>query len=135
MDGDPFEDFGEQLQSFELLDEHRSVLVENAREMLREAPGTQVVGLILDGEAGEAATFRDALAQVTGEDLTGRGFLGVAPRQFVVDMLLRDAPAALEWLPSSSTRDREGEVVHWLPLVALTKNGVRFSAVRLAEAS
>lgn len=131
---DPFDNFGEQLRSFELLDEHRLALVEDARELLRETPETEVVGLILDGEAAEAQAFRTALEDATGQDLGGKGFLGVAPRKFVVDMLRRDSPASLEWIPSSTTRDENGDIQHWLPLVALTRKGVRFSVVEFAEA-
>ena len=36
MTDDPFENFGEQMRSFELLDEHRSALLDEAtRERLR----------------------------------------------------------------------------------------------------
>jgi len=133
MDVDPFEDHGEQHRSFDLLEEHRSALVADARAMMRENPEIQVVGLILDGEANEAEAFRTALEEATGHDLNGKGFLGVAPRHFVVDMLRQDSPASLEWIPSNTTRDGHGEVRHWLPLVAMTKEGVRFSAVRMAQ--
>ena len=133
MSDDPFENFGEQMRSFELLEEHRSALMDEARDMMCEHPDTEVVGLILDADAEEAESFRALLEESTGQDLAGRGFLGVAPRQFAVNMLLRDAPASLEWLPSSTTREDQGEVVKWLPLIALTKTGVRFGAVRLEE--
>ena len=101
--------------------------------MLRENPETEIVGLFLDGEAGEAEAFRLAIERATGQSLEGKGFLGVAPRYFVASILRRDAPASLEWLPASTTRTDDGEVQHWLPLAAMTRNGIRFGAVELAE--
>jgi hypothetical protein len=122
---DPFENFAEQQRSYELLDEHREALVADALELLRSHPDMEVVGLILDADASETAAMRTAVEQATGQTLAGRGFLGVAPRSFVTQLLRANAPATLEWLPPSSTR----EGVRQLPLVAVTKRGVRFAAV------
>jgi len=123
---DPFEHFGEQQRSHELLGQHRDMLLADARELLREHPNADVVGLILDGDASEAAAMRQELERAAGRSLQGRGFVGVAPRQFVLQILRINAPAMLDWLPASR---QDG--VHMLPLAAITKSGMRFGAVRL----
>lgn len=125
MEHDPFENFGEQQRSYELLEEHRLALAADARELLQANPGLQVVGLILDADASEATAMRATLEQATGQNFQGRGFLGVAPRDFVLHMLRANAPATLDWLPASTSA---GDVQQ-LPLVAITKHGVRFGIV------
>lgn len=123
MPADPLQNFGEQQRSYELLEEHRAALVADALELLREHPELEVVGLILDADASEASAMRQALERATGQNFAGRGFIGVAPRQFVLQILRANAPASLDWLPASGARV--------LPLVAVTKGGVRFGAVGL----
>lgn len=61
MPADPLQNFGEQQRSYELLEEHRSMLVADAQEMLRVQPALEVVGLILDADASEAGAMRKAL--------------------------------------------------------------------------
>ena len=129
MDADPFQNFGEQQRSYELLEEHRAALLADALELLREHPDLEVVGLILDADASEAAAFRSAIEQATGQTFAGRGFLGVAPRQFVIQILRANAPATLDWLPASTMPGGDRA----LPLVASTKQGVRFGAVTYAS--
>ena len=124
MAPDPFENFGEQQLSHELLTEHRDALLADAQELWQAHPELEVVGMILDADAGEAAGMREALERATGQQFAGRGFLGVAPRQFAVQLLRANAPASLEWLPPSVAEGRK-----LLPLVAVTKGGVRFAAV------
>jgi hypothetical protein len=92
MSNDPFENLGEQQRSYELLDEHREALLADARELLLAQPGMEVVGLILDADASEATAMRSALEQATGRNFAGRGFLGVAPRPFVLQLLRANAP-------------------------------------------
>ncbi len=100
MQPDPFQNFGEQQRSYELLEEHRAALVADALEILREHPQLEVVGLIVDGDASEAAALQKALEHATRQSFAGRGFVGVAPRQFVLEFLRANAPATLEWLPA-----------------------------------
>ncbi len=125
MEQDPFANFGEQQRSYELLEEHRQVLAADARELLQVNPMLQVVGLILEADASEATTMREALEKVTGQSFQGRGFLGVAPRNFVLHILRANAPATLDWLPASTSSAGTTQ----LPLVAITKHGVRFGVV------
>src|SRR4029450_8629177 len=73
---DPFENFEEQQRSYELLQEHREALVADALELLREHPGLEVVGLVLDADASEASAMRRAFEQATGQNFAGRGFIG-----------------------------------------------------------
>lgn len=127
MHPDPLQNFGEQQRSYELLEEHRAALVADALEILREHPQLEVVGLIVDGDASEAAAMRKALEEATRQSFAGRGFVGVAPRQFVLEILRANASASLEWLPAASTGSSRV-----LPLVAITKGGVRFGAVPCA---
>ena len=95
MTADPFEHFGEQQQSFELIEGHREILLEDAREFVRENPEIPVIGLILAADASEAQGMRGALEQATGQSFAGRGFIGVVPREFVVRMVRANAPAAI----------------------------------------
>ncbi len=124
MATDPFQHFDEQRRSYELLDEHRAALVAEARGLLADEPDAEIVGLIVDGDAAEAVAIREAITTATGRPLGELGFRGLAPRAFVVEILRGTAPATLEWLPSSRTEDRR-----MLPLVVITKGGVRFGAV------
>jgi hypothetical protein len=126
MDPDPFQNFGEQLRSYEILAEHRAALVADALDLRRDHPDLEVVGLILDADASEASAMWKAIEQATGQSFPRKGFLGVAPRQFILQLLRANAPATLEWLPPSSSGG-----AHVLPLVAVTKSGVRFGAVEL----
>jgi hypothetical protein len=123
MDADPFRNFGEQLRAEELLKEHRATLVAEALDVLHASPGAEIVGLILDADASEASAIRKAIEQATGQDLSGRGFLGITPRQFVVQILRANAPDTLEWLPASNSG-----TARVLPLVAITKGGVQCAA-------
>ncbi len=127
MTDDPLRHFAEQQISFELLEHCRETLLADAREVLREDPAAEIVGTIFEAAARECEPFRAAIEQATGMDLTGRGFQGVAPRQFVLDLLGRTGPAA-EWLPSSTIEGRR-----MLPVVAATRHGLRFAAFPLDE--
>jgi hypothetical protein len=123
---DPFEHFGEQQQSYELLAEHRTALASDAAELARERPEMQTVGLILHADASEAAAFRAALESASGQSFAGKGFLGVVPRELVLQILRTNHPATLDWLENSG-----GDVgaTRKLPLVAVTKSGVRLACV------
>ena len=121
---DPFENFAEQQSSYEMLEEHRAALAADAAELLREHPALELVGLIMEAEASEAVAFREAFERATGQSFTGKGFLGVVPRELVLRILRANAPATLDWLPPS----REGPP-RTIPLVAVTRRGFRFGAV------
>lgn len=124
MTDDPFQHFGEQQRSYELLGEHKDALLAQAQQILQAHPQIEIVGLILDADASEAAAIRTAIEQATEQSHAGRGFLIVVPREVVVQILRANAPAALEWLPPS-----HGDSGHMLPLAAFTRGGVRFGAV------
>lgn len=57
---DSFENFAEQLWSFELLEAHRHALAADTVEFTREHPGVPAVELILDADASEAVPLRTA---------------------------------------------------------------------------
>ena len=59
----------------------------------------------------------------TGQDLRGRGFVGLVPREFAVTILGANAQATLDWLePMNEGGQRR------LPLVVATKDGFRLGA-------
>lgn len=121
---DPFEHFEEQQLSHELVAEHREALIADAAEFARQHPDLELVGLILEAGASEAAPLRAALEQATGQSFAGRGFLGVVPRSMVLAILRANAPATLDWLPPSRTGS-----TRTLPIAVVTKSGFRFAAV------
>lgn len=125
MATDPFEHFGEQQQSFEMLEEHRHALLDDARELLQKHPQLEVVGLILDGSASEAAEFHAKYAPKGTPPVAGSGVLAVVPRAIAIQMLRKHAPAMLDWLPPSQRPDGSRA----LPLCAVTRNGYRFGAI------
>ena len=120
---DPFENFGEQQQSFEMLEQHREVLVREAAEVVREHPGAEPVGVIMDSDASEASELRRLLQGQTGQQVAG--FVGVMPRKLVLEILRANHPAMLDWLEESGGDGPERK----LPLVAVTKRGVRLGCV------
>jgi hypothetical protein len=122
---DPFENFAEQLRSYELLEAHRKALAADAADFGREHPDVPAVGLILDADASEAVAFRSAIESATGRDLAGRGFLGIAPREFVLHILRTNHPGAVDALEDSGGCG----AMRRLPLVAVTKRGVRLGHV------
>ena len=119
---DSFEHFGEQQQSYELLEEHREALARDAAEVVAQHPEAQPVGLIMDADASEASELRTLLEKQTGQRVAG--FLGVVPRNMVLDILRANAPNTLDFLEPGS-----GGAKRTLPLVAVTKNGFRFGSV------
>src|SRR5262245_15833064 len=123
---DLFENFGDQMRSYELLVEHQSILVSEALRFRRTHPEMEVVGLAVDAEAREAVVIQKAIERVSGKNVRGRGgFLGVVPRLVVVHLLRATTPRFLEWLPASTSgRTRV------LTLVAITRRGVRFGSAR-----
>jgi len=122
---DPLEHFGEQQESYEMLEQHREVLAADAAEIAREHPDLPTVGLILHADASEAAPLRAALESASGQSFAGRGFVGVVPRQLVLEILRANHPATLDWLEQSGG---EG-TTRQLPLVAVTEGGVRLGRV------
>ncbi len=124
MADDPFLNFGEQQESYELLEQYREDLAKDAREMLAQNGEEELVGLIVTKDAKEAEALRVLVKQSTGQDHVGRGFAGIAPREFVLALLRATAPLAVEQLPEGW---RDG--VRVLPMVVMTKGGVRFGGV------
>lgn len=122
---DPLEHFGEQQESYEMLEQHREVLAADAAEIAREHPDLPTVGLILHADASEAASLRAALESASGQSFAGKGFVGVVPRQLVLDILRANHPATLDWLEQSGGDGPERK----LPLVAVTKGGIRLGCV------
>ncbi len=92
-------EFEQKEQSIRLLDEHGESLAADAREMRSANPELRVVGLILAPDASEARGIMAAIQQATGQDLAGRGFVGLVPREFAVTILRSNAPATLDWHP------------------------------------
>jgi hypothetical protein len=122
---DPLEHFGEQQESYEMLEQHRELLAKDAAEIARDRPDLPTVGLLLHAEASEAAPIRAALEASAGRSFAGKGFVGVVPRQLVLDILRANHPAALDWLEQSGGDGLERK----LPLLAVTKGGVRLGCV------
>lgn len=106
-------------QSLRLLEEHGPRLADEARGVLAEHPDARIVGLILAPESAEAARMAEALGGATGNDMTGRGFVGLVDRQFALVILRSNAPATLDWL-----EDCDGKV----PLVCATADGFRLGS-------
>jgi len=119
---DPLEHFGEQQRSYELLAEHRALLARDAAEIVDQHQEAQPVGLILEADASEVSALRHALEKQTGK--CAAGFVVVLPRKIVLEILRANAPHTLDFLePVSSGPGRK------LPLVAITRHGLRFAAV------
>ncbi len=116
MAADPFEHFGEQEESVRLLDQHRDELVADARRVLAEAPGAQLVGCVFAPASAEAANFRAAMKQAAQPVSETAGMVLVMPRHMVVQLLRANVPAQLDWLESDAGK---------LPLLCATKSGVR----------
>ena len=119
----PLEHFGEQQQSFELLEAHREQLAQEAAEVVRDHPRAKPVGVIMDADAPEAVELRRVLMEQTQQQVAG--FVGLMPRRVVLDILRANHPAVLDWLEDSGG---DGPM-RTLPLVAITKNGVRLGRV------
>jgi hypothetical protein len=123
MDADPFAHFGEQQRSWELLQQHSERLAAAVRRMLRDQPELDVVGLIFDDDAAEAVAMRQSMEAQTGGDVRGP-YVGLTDRDDALRLLRATAPERVEQLP-----DSHGALGRMLPLVVVTKGGVRFGAV------
>lgn len=129
MQPDPFLHFAEQQRSYELIEQYRALLVQDALEILRMDPDADVVGFILDGDTPDVASIRLALQKSTGRDHPPGIVLGAVQRAVVVAILRANAPATLEHLPPMRT-----VAGLQLPMVAATRNGYRCAATRLPMA-
>lgn len=130
MDNDPFANLPEQIRAYELFEQHKAALLDDARQLLGEHPDLEVVGLILEANAPEARSIREVIEQASGQEFKGRGFIGLAPRVMLVDVLRKNSPASLEWLPST-----EAGAPRRLAIAAFTTNGVQVASFPLdAEA-
>ena len=116
---DPLEHFDEQQASYELLEEHREMLAREAAEIARAHPDAHLVGVIMNADASEASELRRMLQEQVGRQVAG--FVGVMPRKLVLEILRANHPAVLDWLEDSGGGGERRK----LPLVAITKNGVR----------
>lgn len=129
MQPDPFLHFAEQQRSYELIEQYRAVLVQDALEILGKHPDADIVGLILDGDTSDAASIRLAMSKATGRDLPPGIAVGTMHRPIVVAILRANAPATLEYLPPMRTA-----AGLQLPILSATKNGYRCAATRLPMA-
>jgi hypothetical protein len=123
---DPLEHFEEQMRSQDLLMSTGRRSLPRQQEVIGEHPDFDIVGLILEANAPEAGAFRQAMEQATGQSLAGRGLRAIVPRQLVLEIIRANAPVMLEWLP-----DQGADQQRVLPLVAITKHGMRFGAIGL----
>lgn len=110
--------------ALQLLQEHGPSLAEEAGDLCHQHPELQPVGLVLSPDAPEVEPIRRMLEQLTRQDLTGKGFIGLVPRSVAVAILRVTAPSALEWLPSKT----EGPE-RTLPLLALMRDGCRVGGI------
>lgn len=116
-------EFEQQEQSIRLMDDHGPSLAREAADVAAQQADAQLVGLIVTPDAGEAKRLAEALSNATGQDLRGRGFVGLVPREFALTILRSNAPATLDWLePEAVGGERR------LPLVVATKDGFRLGA-------
>lgn len=122
MTQDPFANLPEQLHTYELFEQHKAALLDDARKLLGERPELEVVGVILEFGAPEGATLFAALEKASGQKFQGRGFIGLMPREMLVDVLRKNSPAHLEWLPSP-----EAGAPRRLAIAAFTKAGVQIA--------
>jgi hypothetical protein len=122
---DPFEQFAEQQASHEMLAEHGPLLARDAAEIAADNPSAQLVGIIVESGAPEAAGLLRVLSQHGMPP--AEGFIGVVPRWMVLDLLRANAAHTLDFLaPASEGSELRKRV---LPLVAVTKGGFRFGAI------
>lgn len=118
-------EFEQREQSIQLMDEHGPSLAKEAAQVAAQQPEAQLVGLIVTPDAAEAKRLAEALSEATGQDLRGRGFVGLVPREFALTILRSNAPATLDWLePQAVGGERR------LPLIVATKDGFRLGARR-----
>lgn len=105
------------------MDQHGPSLAKEAAQVTAQQPEAQLVGLIVTPDAAEAKRLAEALSKATGQDLRGRGFVGLVPREFALTILRSNAPATLDWLSPDSEEGKRR-----LPLVVATKDGFRLGA-------
>ena len=114
-------------RAFRPTPEHEAALVEDAIDMLREAPDSKPVALIMLHGAGEATQLASTLSRITGQDLSDKGFFGVVPRDMVLAILRANAPQALDWLSDSPSAEDGPD--RMLPLAIAASSGYRFGAI------
>ncbi len=122
---DPFEQFQEELASWEMIEAHGPTLAKEAREVLAAHPDAEPVGLIIAPDAKEAVALLGAFERATGRTLAGRGVVGILPRAMIEGSLSINAPHLLEnFVRMTGDRAR-------LTVVAITRHGAQVAGVPL----
>lgn len=121
---DSFDDFEQQQQSFDLIDQHRAALAEEAARIAAEEPvvaAAGLAGLIVTAEAPEAEQLLKAIGLPA--EAAQSGFLGIVPRELAVAILRDVAEPAVDELARLEAKVAAG--MRPLAIVLLAKDGLR----------
>jgi hypothetical protein len=116
---DEFDAFYQQLDSENLLRQHHTALVADAREVLAAAAEARVAGLIATADSPDAQAVRTMLANAGGGPVPAALLVGIVPRPAIEHLLRRRVPDHL-W------REEPWQPQAVLPVVVSTRDGHRF---------
>ena len=116
---DRLDAFYQEMDSEALLDEAGQALVQQAKTALRAAAEARLAGMILTPDSRDAEPMRRAITTATGKTPPPGLLVGICPRA-MVEPILTTHVALATW------REEPGQPQLVLPVVASTKDGVRF---------
>jgi hypothetical protein len=119
MDMDPLDAFYQQLDSEQLLNQHREALVRDAREILAKTPTARVAGLITTPDSQDAPPLRKMLEQMSGATVPEGLMVGIVPRHAVEHLLAKR-------LGEDPWKEETWQPQQVLPVVVSTRDGFRF---------
>jgi hypothetical protein len=112
-------------------EELQRLLIEDAINFEAEHPTLQPVGLLIEPGVPDPAGIRASIEKQAGRDLSNTGFIGVAPRQIVLDLMRAGAPELLDWIqpamPVVPDQPRR------LPSLVLSADGYRLGPVMVYQ--
>jgi hypothetical protein len=112
---------------YPLPDELQKLLIEDAISFEAEHPTLQPVGLLIEPGVPDPAGIRASIEKQVGRDLANTGFIGVAPRQIVLDLMRAGAPELLDWIQPASPPVPDQP--RRLPSLVLSADGYRLGPV------
>lgn len=112
-------EFERRQRSFDLIGQHRLTLAAEATRIARMVPSARMVGVIIERDAPEAATFVRSLAP---DSPPVDAFVGVIPRKYALDLLEAKLHERIDWF-----EDEVDSPVRMLPILVVTKTGYRTS--------
>lgn len=121
MDG--FENFEQQERSWDHLQRHHDTLVQEAVEVVAQAPRADLAGVILEAGTPEFETFRRQIQNASGQELVTPLLVGVVPREVMLSLLEDGVRARVEEAAPAFLRR--------LPVVAILRDGFRFGVFEL----